>query len=140
MSALTPKDHREKVALFRFHVLESVLFQKMPRGVLKAEFRRLSEIPFVPPGQDASRTFSVPTLDRWRRAWRRGGLPALAPDAREDRGHAPPTLPSDQPEPWRARIEATVSACYLSPNFVLSKFFRCTTHPEPATGANPRPR
>jgi putative transposase len=48
----------------------------------------MSTCPFLPPGQDVSRTFSVPTLLHWRRAFLRGGLTALAPDPREDRGHA----------------------------------------------------
>lgn len=86
--SLTPKDHRERVALFRCHVLEPVLFRKMPRGVLKAELARLSTQTFLPPGQDVSRSFSVPTLLRWRRAFLAGGLPALAPEPRDDRGHA----------------------------------------------------
>ena len=87
MNTLTPKDHGEQVALFRAHVLQSVLFKKMPRGVLKEAIRDLSQVAFLPPGQDVTRTFSVPTLLRWRRAWNRGGLAALIPTPREDRGH-----------------------------------------------------
>lgn len=84
---LTPKDHRERVALFRHHVLSPVLHRKMPRGLLKAELETLAATPFLPPGEETSRCYSVPTLLRWRRAWLRGGLAALQPAPRDDRGH-----------------------------------------------------
>ena len=85
--SLTAKDHRERVALFRAHVLQPVLYKTLPRGILKAELAQISTCPFLPPDQEVSRTFSVPTLLRWRRAFLKGGLAALAPDPREDRGH-----------------------------------------------------
>ena len=86
--SLTAKDHRERVALFRAHVLQPVLYKTLPRGILKAELAQISTCPFLPPDQEVSRTFSVPTLLRWRRAFLKGGLAALAPEPREDRGHA----------------------------------------------------
>ncbi len=84
---LTAKDHRERVALFRLHILGPVLFRKMPRGLLKAELARLADTPFLPPGEDTSRRYAVPSLLRWRRAWLAGGLAALQPAPRADAGH-----------------------------------------------------
>ena len=34
---LTAKDHRERVAPFRAHVLQPVLYETLPRGILNAE-------------------------------------------------------------------------------------------------------
>ena len=39
-----------------------------------------------PPGSDTTRTYSTPTLERWLYAFKKGGLAALAPRARTDRG------------------------------------------------------
>lgn len=68
MKPLTPKHRGEEVALFRAHVLRPVLFKKMPRGALKAAVTALSQEPFLPPGDEVTRRFAVPTLLRWRRA------------------------------------------------------------------------
>lgn len=80
---LRPKDHAEEVALFRAQLLGPVLHAELSRGELLAELRLVAQKRFVPPGADTSRTYSVPTLLRWRRAYRKGGLAELRPGSRQ---------------------------------------------------------
>lgn len=88
MMTLSPGDHREVIALFRYHLLADLLFRPLSRGELKAELQRISTTPVRAPDADATRTVSVATLERWLRAWRQGGLAALKPAERADRGRA----------------------------------------------------
>ncbi|MEX1344515.1 MAG: DDE-type integrase/transposase/recombinase [Candidatus Limnocylindrales bacterium] len=79
---LHPKDHAERVALFRAQVLGPVLNRDLYRGELLAELRALAKRRWRPPGSDRTRTFSVPTLLRWHRRYRAQGLAGLRPVSR----------------------------------------------------------
>ena len=79
---LCPKDHAEEVALFRVQVLGPVLNRELQRGELLAELRVLATRRFRPPGSTSTRTFSVPTLLRWHRRYRKDGLAGLRPASR----------------------------------------------------------
>ena len=79
---LKPKDHAEDVALFRVQLLGPVLHAELSRGELMSELRALAQKRFVPPGTDTSRTYSVPTLLRWRRVYLKRGLAGLRPASR----------------------------------------------------------
>ena len=79
---LRPKDHAEEVALFRAQVLGPVLNRELHRGELLAELRVLAKHRFRPPGSTRTRTFSVPTLLRWRRRYLAQGLAGLCPASR----------------------------------------------------------
>jgi putative transposase len=85
---LTPKDAAERIALFRSEVIGALTRRDLDRGELAAELAALSEQRFRPPGYELTRTFSVPTLERWYYAYRKGGLGALHPQPRSDRGRA----------------------------------------------------
>jgi len=93
--ALMPQDHAEAVALFRATVIGSLGCREMNRGELRAEFRELSQQRFRPPRSAVTRTFGVSTLERWYYAHRAGGLEALRPKLRSDRGFAK-TLTKEQ--------------------------------------------
>ena len=84
---LTPKDHTEAVALFRLGIIGSFVACRLSRGQLKRELREVAAKHFRPPGAMTSRSYSVPTLERWLYAYRKGGLDALRPQRRRDRGH-----------------------------------------------------
>jgi len=86
--SLTPKDHAERVALFRSEVVGALTRRDLDHGELAAELVALSYMPLRPPGFEFTRRFSVPTLERWYYAYRRAGLAALAPQPRSDRGRA----------------------------------------------------
>lgn len=88
MSDILPKDHAEAIAVFRSHVIGPLICQALGRGEFRAELRRLSQQRFRPPDADLARTFSVPTLERWYYRFRHGGLAALEPRPRSDRGRA----------------------------------------------------
>jgi len=88
MDVLDPKDHGEAVALFRSEIVGALTRVDLPRGELAARLELLSRERFRPPGAAATRTFAVPTLERWYRRYKRGGLAALVPAPRADKGAA----------------------------------------------------
>ncbi len=96
METLTPKDHAEEVALFRSEVVGALTRLELPRGELAARLELLSKQRFRPPGASATRTFAVPTLERWYRLYKRGGLAALRSEPRSDRGAARALTPEQQ--------------------------------------------
>jgi hypothetical protein len=85
---LKPADHAEEVAIFRATILGPVMHRELGRGALAEALRELSQQRFRPPGAESTRTYSVPTLERWLYAYREGGLAALHPERRSDRGFA----------------------------------------------------
>lgn len=85
--SLRPRNRVEEVALFRAQILGPVLNRDLHHGELMAELRKLAQRSFRPPGAPRTRTYSVETLLRWRRAYEREGLAGLEPRPRA-RGHA----------------------------------------------------
>lgn len=85
---LGPRDHAEAVALFRAEVIGALARQELSRGELRSQLRALSKKKLRAPGSKRTRTFGTSTLERWYYRYRRGGLDALRPDARGDRGRA----------------------------------------------------
>jgi len=85
---LLPTDHPEAVAIFRVTVLGPLLLHPLCHGQLSSALRTLSEQRFRPPLADSTRTYSVPTLERWLYAYRASGLAGLRPQPRSDRGFA----------------------------------------------------
>ncbi|MBN4050454.1 DDE-type integrase/transposase/recombinase [Desulfobulbus sp. AH-315-M07] len=87
-SKFKPKNHREAVAIFRSEIVGALVRQDLDHGQRAAELRRLSKQRFRPPSSPTTRRYSVPTLERWYYAYRRGGLEALEPKRRGDGGRA----------------------------------------------------
>lgn len=76
------------VALFRYSVLGPLVSRThLQRGELKATLRALAERQYAIPGSHHTR-LSEKTIEAWYYAWQRGGIEALAPKARSDRGHS----------------------------------------------------
>ncbi|MCU6480447.1 DDE-type integrase/transposase/recombinase, partial [Arthrobacter sp. A2-55] len=82
--ATTPlmrKEHREKIALFRYQVIRAAADPSLStrqRGPLVKEIAATEHLwPF-----GGTRRYSRETLDRWIKAWRDGGFDALKPDER----------------------------------------------------------
>jgi len=73
---------------WRSQVIGTIAHRELTRGELKAELRRLSHERYRPPDADLTRTFSLPTLERWLYRYRHGGLDALRPRRLCDRGRA----------------------------------------------------
>lgn len=86
MSELVPKDHAEAVALFRSEIVGSLTRRDLDRGELSQALAELSEQRFRPPQAKSTKTYSVATLERWYYAYKSGGLDALRPSPRSDRG------------------------------------------------------
>ncbi len=88
MSDLDDDDRREAVAQFRAEIIGHLLRRDLPRGALASAFEELSQRRYRPPGADKTRRYAASTLERWYYAYKNGGLEALKPKARSDRGHA----------------------------------------------------
>lgn len=86
MSTLTPKDHAEAVALFRSEIVGALTRRELDRGELALALTELSRQRFRPPRAKATKAYSVATLERWYYAYKSGGLEALRPSGRSDRG------------------------------------------------------
>ena len=95
-TTLTITDHAEAVALFRAGIVGALVHRDLARGERRAELRRLSRERYRPPGSDTTRTYSYPTLERWFDRYRNGGLDALRPRARSDRGRARELTPEQR--------------------------------------------
>ena len=85
---LKPSDHAERIAIFRATILGPVMLRDLAHGQLANELRVLSEARYRPPGASSTRTYQVPTLERWLYAYRARGLAGLRPEPRSDRGFA----------------------------------------------------
>ena len=95
MDPLTPKSHGEEVAVFRHGLIGAIALRSLTHGERIALLRSVSEQRVRPPDSDTTRCYSVPTLERWLYAFKRGGLEALVPQARTDKGRGrdlPPEL------------------------------------------------
>lgn len=76
------------MALFRYSVLGPLVSRvELHRGELKATLQELAARHYDIPGSRNSR-LSEKTIEAWFYAWRRGGLEALTPKVRSDRGQS----------------------------------------------------
>src|ERR1700693_1401355 len=77
----------EKLALFRYGVIASLVIETLPRGELTRRAQEIAARHYDIP--DSKRTaVSVATLLDWAGRYRTGGFAALAPQSRQDRGHS----------------------------------------------------
>jgi putative transposase len=83
---IVPKDHAEEIALYRAQIVGPLVQRALARGELARALDELSTTRFRAPRSHGSRTYSVATLERWYYAFREGGLDALRPAPRRDRG------------------------------------------------------
>ena len=78
-------DRSEQIAIHRFAVIAEATNEhltKAERGeIVRAIAGRSHQHP-----DGTQRRYSRSTVDRWTRAWRRGGLDALRPEPRRDAG------------------------------------------------------
>lgn len=75
-------------ALFRLCVLGPLVSRDhLERGELKQLIRELAERDYAIPGSDRGR-IGEKTIEAWYYAWRRGGIEALTPMPRSDRGRS----------------------------------------------------
>lgn len=86
LTDLKPKDRAEAIALFRSEIIGSVARRDLKHGALEHALRELSQQRFRSPFSGSSRIFSLPTLQRWLYAYKKGGLDALRPRCRRDKG------------------------------------------------------
>jgi len=93
---LKPKDHAEAVAHFRAQLLGPLLVGDLDRGALRVGLAELSQKRVRPPGSALSRRYSKPTLERWYYRYKKGGVEALRPARRGDRGAARALSPAQR--------------------------------------------
>ncbi|WP_437624402.1 polymorphic toxin type 43 domain-containing protein [Sorangium sp. So ce1151] len=87
--ALGPGDHAETVAIYRATVIGPLMHRVITYGQLAAKLRALREQRFRPPSAHSTRTYSVPTLERWLYAYRSAGLDSLLYRSSYDRLRRP---------------------------------------------------
>jgi transposase InsO family protein len=87
MTTIQTRDHAESVAVFRHGIIGALATRDaMAHGELAEALRRIAEECHRPPDAERTRRFSVATLERWLYAYKKGGLEALRPRRRSDRG------------------------------------------------------
>jgi transposase InsO family protein len=96
MSELKPKDHAEAVALFRSEIVGALTRRELDHGELREELERLSQKRYRPPGAKTTRRYAASTLERWLYRYKKGGLDALRPEPRSDRGRARELTPEQR--------------------------------------------
>jgi putative transposase len=95
MDSITPKDHAEAVALFRAQIVGALCVRDLDHGELQAALAELSQQRFRAPRAHSTRCYSRSTLERWYYAYKEGGLVALRPQGRADKGRGrdlPPAM------------------------------------------------
>ena len=85
----------EKVALFRYGLIATLILEKLSRGEMMRRARELAALDYDIPFSVRT-TISVGTLLKWARRYRKGGLDALSPKRRQDRGRSQRLSPSQQ--------------------------------------------
>ena len=123
----------KKIALWRYEVIEAALPEEFTRAERAKLLKRISRTPLRwPSGED--RRVSVATLYRWIQAYSAGGLQALRPKRRRDRGtrRAPlsqevvdvalRSLLEDPEQPW------TFLLAILAVDFPAERIARSTLH------------
>ena len=93
--SLEPKDHGERVALFRARVLGPLTCAELHHGEQAVLLREISRQRFRPPGLQCTRRYGVSTLERWLARYRQGGLEALRPGSRA-KGYAQALTPEQR--------------------------------------------
>lgn len=87
MSTIEARDRAEEVAVFRHGIVSALALREgLAHGELAEALRRISSECYRPPDSPRTRQYSVATLERWLYAYKRGGLGALRPAPRSDRG------------------------------------------------------
>jgi transposase InsO family protein len=84
---LVPANYAEAVALFRSQVIGPLVCADLKRGQLRKALNELSEKIYRPPGSAINRQYHWQTLEFWYYKYKNGGLDALKPMPRSDRGH-----------------------------------------------------
>lgn len=88
MAELTPKDPAEAVALYRAQIVGPLVHGELGRGDLRTALLALTGQRFRAPRAHSPQSYSIATLERWYYAFRDGGLEALRPKPRKDKGRA----------------------------------------------------
>src|SRR5712691_5929564 len=77
----------EKVALFRYGLIATLVLETLSRGELMRRARELASLRYDIPSSGRN-SVSVATLLKWARRYRKGGLEALGTNRRKDRGRS----------------------------------------------------
>jgi putative transposase len=83
----------EKIALFRYALVAPLVLETLPRGELTRRAEEIAARQYEIPSSQRS-SVSIDTLLQWALRYRKGGLEALAPKPRQDRGQSRAISPS----------------------------------------------
>ena len=96
MTTFAPQAHCEAIALYRSEIVGALTRRELDRGELAQALAELSEKRFRPPESKSTKAYSVATLERWYYAYKSGGLEALRPSPRSDRGRCRDLTPEQR--------------------------------------------
>src|ERR1039457_943490 len=82
----------EKLALFRYGVIASLVIETLPRGALTHRAQAIADRHYCFPDAKLA-AVSADTLLDWAGRYRNGGFEALAPKPRQDRGQSRAVTP-----------------------------------------------
>ena len=85
-------DKAEKIALFRYGLIAPLVLETLPRGELTRRAQEIAARHYDIP-HSGRRSLSVDTLLDWALRYRREGIAALTPQARQDRGQTRAVTP-----------------------------------------------
>ena len=110
-------DHhqQEQIALHRWAVIAEAAGDKLTARERGALARQIAARAHAHP-DGSSRSYSRGTIDRWLRAWRKGGLAALKPAERADAGTV-----RAHPAPPRQAGGRLIAANTVSPWYVVGR-------------------
>src|SRR5438876_21914 len=91
----------EKLALFRYGLIAPLVIEPLARGELTRRAEEIASRPYDIP-DSSRRSLSVDTLLEWAKRYRHGGLEALAPKPRQDRGQMRAMPPQLANQIWQA--------------------------------------
>ena len=94
MDSITAKDHAEAMALFRAQIVGSLCVRELDHGELQTALADLTQKRFRPPRAHSTKRYSRSTLARWYYAYKEGGLDALRPAGRADKGRGRDLTPA----------------------------------------------
>jgi hypothetical protein len=80
------EQQREEIAMFRYGVISDLVSAELARGEQKRLLREKAARQWRLPGEEGLRRYSFNTLRSWVRDYNRGGVDALKPARRSDRG------------------------------------------------------
>ena len=118
--------HDAEVAQFRFALIAPVVQGLYPDASATAYYKRVTEKPLTLP-DGSTVTYSYKTLEKWKSQYTIGGLDALMPNTRSDKGVSRALNDEAINEIYRLKKDFPRMNATQIHDFLISKFFFLNT-------------